>query len=100
MKNLPSGTVTFLFTDIEHSTHLLESLGDRYAEALHDHRRILRRAVSEAGGREVDTQGDAFFAAFSGARDGVAAAVSAQQALWSHLLPGAPSSGFAWVFTR
>src|SRR4051812_13341643 len=61
-QDLPGGTVTFLFTDIEGSTRLLRQLGpERYAEALADHRRVLRDAFVAEGGVEVDTQGDAFF---------------------------------------
>ena len=64
-QDLPRGTVTFLFTDIEGSTRLLRELGsERYAEALADHRRVLRDAFVAEGGVEVDTQGDAFFVAF------------------------------------
>ncbi len=63
--DLPAGTVTFLFTDIEGSTRLLDELGaERYAEALAEHRRIVRESCTEQGGVEVDTQGDAFFFAF------------------------------------
>ena len=66
MRNLPSGTVTFLFTDIEGSTRLLHELGaEDYANALAEHRRVLREAFERHGGVEVDTQGDAFFVAFS-----------------------------------
>ena len=83
MAELPTGTVTFLFTDIEGSTRLLEQLGDSYAEALADHRRVLRSAFAEYGGAEVDTQGDAFFIAFARARDAVAAAAAGQRALAS-----------------
>ncbi len=83
-RELPSGTVTFLFTDIEASTRLLHELGaDTYAEALTEHRRVLRAAFEARGGVEVDTQGDAFFVAFSSARDAVAAAQAAQRALAS-----------------
>jgi predicted ATPase len=78
---LPTGTVTFLFTDIEGSTQLLHELGDRYAEALAEHRRLLREAFSRHGGTEVDTQGDAFFVAFARAKDALAAAMHGQQAL-------------------
>jgi predicted ATPase/class 3 adenylate cyclase len=81
MRELPTGTVTFLFTDIEGSTRLLAELGDGYAEALDDHRRRLRAAFAEHGGVEVDTQGDAFFVAFSRARDALAAVSDAQRAL-------------------
>jgi predicted ATPase/class 3 adenylate cyclase len=78
---LPTGTVTFLFTDIEGSTRLLRELGLRYTEALADHRRLLREAFTRHHGVEVDTQGDAFFVAFARAEDAVAAANQAQQAL-------------------
>jgi len=81
MSALPSGTVTFLFTDIEGSTRLLQELGDGYAEALAEHRRLLRQAFERHGGVEVDTQGDAFFVAFARATDAVAAAEEAQRAL-------------------
>ena len=81
MRALPTGTVTFLFTDIEGSTLLLSELGERYADVLAEHRRMLRAAVSEHGGFEVDTQGDALFAAFPRASDAVAAALQAQAEL-------------------
>ena len=68
MRELPRGTVTFLFTDIEGSTRLLHELGDAYADALAEHRRVVREAVTRHGGVEVDTQGDAFFVAFRGRR--------------------------------
>jgi class 3 adenylate cyclase len=71
---LPAGTVTFLFTDIEGSTRLLHELGDAYAEALAEHRRVLRESFARHGGVEVDTQGDAFFVAFARALDALAAA--------------------------
>ena len=80
--DLPSGTVTFLFTDIEGSTKLLHQLGaDRYARSLTDHRRILRAAFAAHGGVEVDTQGDAFFVAFGDAREALAAAREGRDAL-------------------
>jgi predicted ATPase len=78
---LPTGTVTFLFTDIEGSTRLLRELGDEYAEVLAEHRRALREAWRQHDGVEVDTQGDAFFVAFARASDAVAAAAQAQGAL-------------------
>jgi predicted ATPase/class 3 adenylate cyclase len=81
MRDLPRGTVTFLFTDIEGSTRLLHELGDDYAEALAEHRRLLREAFERNGGVEVDTQGDAFFVAFSRAQDAVAGAAEAQRSL-------------------
>ena len=79
--DIPSGTVTFLFTDIEGSTRLLEQHSDRYADLLEEHRRVLRGAFERHGGVEVDTQGDAFFVAFARASDAVAAAEDAQRAL-------------------
>jgi predicted ATPase/class 3 adenylate cyclase len=81
MRDLPSGTVTFLFTDIEGSTRLLHELGDAYADALAEHRRLLRAAFARHGGVEVDTQGDAFFVAFARATDALAAAAEGQRAL-------------------
>jgi predicted ATPase len=83
MPELPSGTVTFLFTDIEGSTRLLHELRDAYADALTDHRRVLREAFERHGGVEVDTQGDAFFVAFARASDALAAAREGQEALAS-----------------
>jgi predicted ATPase/class 3 adenylate cyclase len=82
--SLPEGTVTFLFTDIEGSTALLQRLGDEYAEVLLTHRELLRSAFSSYGGHEVGTEGDAVFVAFSGAGDAVACAVAAQHALLRH----------------
>jgi class 3 adenylate cyclase len=84
---LPTGTVTMLFTDIEGSTRLLQALGERYGDLLADHRRILRDAVAAHGGREMDTQGDAFFFAFGRARNAVEAALDAQRGLASHEWP-------------
>ena len=88
MTDLPAGTVTFLFTDIEGSTRLLHELGEQYAEVLTDHRRLLRNAFAQYSGREVDTQGDSFFVAFGDAGDAVRAAAAAQQALAAHRWPG------------
>ena len=80
--DLPTGTVTFLFTDVEGSTKLLHALGDAdYADALGEHRRLLREAFSRHGGVEVDTQGDAFFVAFPTATGAVDAADDAVRAL-------------------
>jgi predicted ATPase len=81
MRELPSGTVTFLFTDIEGSTRLLDGLGEEYAQALAKHRRVLREAFDRHRGVEVDTEGDAFFVAFSRASDAIAAAEEAQARL-------------------
>jgi class 3 adenylate cyclase len=77
---LPGGTVTFAFTDIEESTHLIRQCGDRYADLLVEHRRIIRGAFGAANGIEIDRQGDAFFFAFPRARDAVGAAVDVQRA--------------------
>ncbi|TML17466.1 MAG: adenylate/guanylate cyclase domain-containing protein [Actinobacteria bacterium] len=87
MATLPGGTVTFLFTDIEGSTRLLQELGDSYGEVVRDHRRLLRENLGDKGGAEVDTQGDAFFYSFTRARDAVAGAVAAQRALTAHEWP-------------
>jgi predicted ATPase len=83
MRQLPTGTVTFLFTDVEGSTRLLHELGDRYAEVLAEHRRALREAFARHGGVEVDTQGDAFFVAFAKASGALAAAAEGRDALES-----------------
>ena len=82
---LPTGTVTMLFTDIEGSTRLLALLGEeRYGQLLADHRRLLRDAFAAQGGREMDTQGDAFFYAFARARQAALAALDGQRALAAH----------------
>ncbi len=82
MRELPGGTVTFLFTDVEGSTRLLHELGpEAYAEALAEHRRVIREAFARHGGVEVDTQGDAFFVAFPTAPGAIAAAREARTAL-------------------
>ncbi len=98
----PIATVTMLFTDIEGSTRLLQALGDQYADALVEHRRILRAAFQEHGGRELNTAGDAFFVAFDRARDGVAAAVAAQRRLAGYAWPGGQTlrvrDGFAKIW--
>ena len=78
---LPTGTVTFLFTDIEGSTRLLQEHGPAYAELLAEHRRVIRDAVTRHDGVEVDTQGDAFFVAFPRAAGAIAAADEVQRAL-------------------
>jgi class 3 adenylate cyclase/catechol 2,3-dioxygenase-like lactoylglutathione lyase family enzyme len=78
---LPAGTVTFLFSDVEGSTDLARRLGERYAEVLAEHLRVLRTAVNDAGGHEIDTQGDSLFAAFPRAKNAALAAVAAQRAL-------------------
>jgi predicted ATPase/class 3 adenylate cyclase len=87
MAELPSGTVTFLFSDVEGSTRLLTRLRGRYAEVLAQHQRLLRAAFDEHDGHEVHTEGDAFFVAFVRASDAIAAAVSAQRSLASQRWP-------------
>ncbi len=86
-ESLPTGTVTFLFTDIEGSTRLLQRLGPDYARALGEHQALLRAAFAAYGGAEVDTQGDAFFVAFASAPAAVAAAADATRALAAHEWP-------------
>ncbi|MEP7360995.1 MAG: adenylate/guanylate cyclase domain-containing protein, partial [Chloroflexota bacterium] len=82
MPELPTGTVTFLFTDIEGSTRLLHELGaEKYSLALAEHRRLLRDALAHHAGVEVDTQGDAFFVVFADAAGALGAAAEAQRAL-------------------
>jgi len=78
---LPTGTVTFLFTDIEGSTQLLSRLGDRYPAVLERHGEVLRSAITANGGTVVNTEGDAFFVVFPSSADAVAAAVQAQRSL-------------------
>jgi class 3 adenylate cyclase len=85
--DLPSGTVTMLFTDIEGSTRLARSLGNRYQIVLADHHRVLREAWRDNGGQEISTEGDSFFVVFRRAHDAVAAAVQAQRALAAHRWP-------------
>jgi class 3 adenylate cyclase len=87
MVDLPNGTVTLLFTDVEGSTQLLRRLGEQYGGALDDQRRIVRAAVAEHGGTEIDSRGDELFAAFPRARAGLDAAVAAQRALAEHTWP-------------
>ncbi len=87
MRDLPDGTVTFLFTDIEGSTRLLHELADGYARVLADHRRLLRETFARNAGVEVDTQGDSFFVAFSEARAAVVAAAEGLEALAGHQWP-------------
>jgi predicted ATPase/class 3 adenylate cyclase len=81
MRELPRGTVTFLFTDIEGSTRLLQELGDGYADVLAEHHRRLREVFLRNDGAEVDTQGDAFFVVFERAQDAVTAATEGQSVL-------------------
>jgi class 3 adenylate cyclase len=88
MTELPSGTVTLVFTDIEESTRLLQDLGETYEQVLTDHRQVLGSRFAEHEGVVVDMQGDAFFVAFARAQHAVAAAVEAQRALAAHEWPG------------
>ena len=81
MSGLPSGAVTFLFSDIEGSTRLVKTLRERYAEVLAKHQRLIRAAIATHAGHEVDTQGDAFFAAFGGAKQAVLCALDIHRAL-------------------
>jgi class 3 adenylate cyclase len=87
MAELPTGTVTLLFSDIEGSTRLLERLGDRYVEVLTEHRRLLRASFARFNGREVGAEGDALFIAFGKAGEAVAAAAAVQSAVAAHPWP-------------
>jgi class 3 adenylate cyclase len=88
MHDLPSGTVSMLFSDIEGSTLLLSRLGQNYLQALEGHRRILRAAWAELGGTEMGTEGDSFFVVFPTAGAAVTAAVRAQRGLAANPWPG------------
>ena len=85
MSELPTGTVTFLFTDVEGSTRLLQRLGDAYRDLLATHHQILREAIATGGGVEVQTEGDGFFAVFSTATGAILTAVQAQRHLSNHV---------------
>ena len=84
---LPTGTVTFLFSDIEGSTHLAERLGEHWGALLEEHREIVRRAIANGDGVEVGTEGDSFFAAFATAGGALSAAVESQRQLAAHAWP-------------
>jgi len=84
---LATQTLTLLFTDIEGSTAMLQRLGDAYAEVLTDHHRLIRTGLAAHDGKEIDTQGDAFFAVFSSPSACVAAAIEMQRAFVSHSWP-------------
>jgi class 3 adenylate cyclase len=92
VSGLPDGAVTFLFTDIEGSTRLVKALRERYGQVLAEHRRLVREAIAGQAGHEVDTQGDAFFAAFGSAKQAVLCAVEIQRALAAHQWPADASS--------
>jgi predicted ATPase/class 3 adenylate cyclase len=87
MSELPTGTLTFLFSDIEGSTRLLQSLGERYPEVLETHQRLLREAFGAHAGTVVGTEGDSFFVVFPDAHEALAAAVASQRALEDHEWP-------------
>jgi class 3 adenylate cyclase len=85
--SLPTGTVTFLFTDIEGSTRLMQELGDRYVQAQVDHHAILRAAFKTGDGSELRTEGDSFFCVFKSAVDACTAAANAQRGFATHEWP-------------
>src|SRR5687768_5547437 len=85
--DLPTGTVTFLFSDIEGSTRLVRALGDRYPALLSEHQRLLRGAFAAHDGVVVGTEGDSFFAVFERAIQGLRAAVDGQLAIEQHAWP-------------
>jgi class 3 adenylate cyclase len=87
LPDVPSGTVTFLFTDIEGSTKLLEQLREGYVAVLADQRDLLRAAFAHCNGHEIDTQGDAFFVAFPRALDALNCVIEGQQAVAQHAWP-------------
>jgi class 3 adenylate cyclase/CheY-like chemotaxis protein len=84
---LPTGTVTFLFTDLEGSTDLAHRLGEQFCDVLVDHRTILRGAITEAGGQEIACRGDEFFVAFERVDRAIGAAVAAQRGVAAHAWP-------------
>jgi DNA-binding NarL/FixJ family response regulator/class 3 adenylate cyclase len=88
VSSLPTGTVTFLFTDVEDSTGLLQRLGDDYRAAMAAHRQLVRDSVAENGGQEVDARGDEFCVVFTEAAQAVQAALSSQLAHAQHAWPG------------
>ncbi|MBA3552535.1 MAG: tetratricopeptide repeat protein [Actinobacteria bacterium] len=90
-RELPTGTVTFLFSDIEGSTRLVQELGDGYHRALEDHSRTFREIIAREGGHDVGTEGDSFFVVFPSARGAVSAAVSLQRALAGRAASAGPA---------
>jgi class 3 adenylate cyclase/tetratricopeptide (TPR) repeat protein len=91
VSGLPGGAVTFLFTDIEGSTRLVKALRERYPRVLAEHRRLVRAAIAGQAGHEVDTQGDAFFVAFAGAKQAVLCGLEIQRALAGQQWPAGAS---------
>ena len=87
LPSLPTGTVTFFFSDIQGSTKMAERMADAWPDLLNAHRDVIRRAISAGGGAEVGTEGDSFFVAFSSAPAAVAAAVATQRGLAAHEWP-------------
>jgi DNA-binding NarL/FixJ family response regulator/class 3 adenylate cyclase len=87
MPELPHGTITLFFTDVEGSTQILQRLGDSYAQVLGDHRRLFREVVEAEGGHVVDHRGDEFFVVFDEAKCAADAAVAAQRAFAEHPWP-------------
>jgi DNA-binding NarL/FixJ family response regulator/class 3 adenylate cyclase len=90
MPELPTGTVTFVFTDVEGSTRLVRDLGDTYVSVIADHRRLVREAFAERNGYEVDARGDEFLLAFQSPEDAVETAVTIQESHDSYGWPDGP----------
>ena len=90
MPELPTGTVTFVFTDVEGSTRLVRDLGDSYVGVISDHRRLVREALAVRNGYEIDARGDEFFLAFQSPDDAVETAIAIQDRHDSHEWPGPP----------
>src|ERR1700716_457049 len=88
MSKLPTGTVTFFFSDIEGATRLIHRLGDRYPDVLLAHHAIQREALAANGGQELRTEGDSFFIVFGSALEACAGAAAVQKRLHDHVWPG------------
>lgn len=99
MEQLPTGTITFLFTDLEGSTRLLQRLKEGYPGLLEEHARLIRRVVEQAGGHEVGTEGDAFFLVFPSAPAAVWAAAEIQSEIASHAWPRESPYACGWGCT-